>query len=851
MWRVAWAGAVRHKLRYALTALAVVLGVAFTTGTLVFTDTIGRTFDGLFGDIYAHVAVSVRASEQFSGGASFTSTRDTIDRQLVDRVAVVPGVDRVGVSVGGYAQLVDASGHPIGHPEQGAPTLGGNWVDVPALNPYRLLPGSHPPRSSTEIVIDEQSARVGNFSVGDVVEVLTRNAPARYTIVGTARWGNADSPLGASVVLFDTATAERVLGTPGRVDEIVATRTSDVTDRQLADRVRAALGDGHLEVLTGAQVADQGKDQVRRAMGFFNTFLLVFGLIALFVSAFLIFNTFSIVVSQRMRELALLRAVGASRTQVTGSVVGEAVLIGAVAAVVGLGAGVGLAVALRGLLVLFGIDIPATGLVLSLPTVLVSLALGLGITVAAAVLPAWRAGRVPPVAAITGTSLRSTRNGVGLAVAGGTTTALGVAALSVGLFTGVGHRVLVVGVGAAVTFVGLAALGPFVSRPLSQVLGAPFRRRLTGRLARDNTMRSARRTSATAAALMVGVALVAVMSVLASSTKASIDSAVDRAMRADFIVSTLADPTTGTGFSPALRDQLAALPEVAVANAVRAQTAEVHGQQQLVLAVDTTHVGDVFDVGTVTGDLGATGATDVALSTRKAEAWGLRLGDTVPLVFARTGPTRLRLVATYTDWQVAGDVVVPMAVADADFSSALDFQVHVLLADGVSTAAGRAAVQRALAAYPNAHLSDRTGYKKARSQQVDQMLNLVYGLLGLALTIALIGIANTLALSVNERVRELGLLRAVGMTRAQTRAMVRGESVLIAAQGAILGLVIGTLLGVALVAALHDIGIDTLSVPVVQLVVVAVVAAGAGVLAAIGPARRAARLDVLAALATE
>jgi len=850
MLRLTVVGVLGHKLRYALTALAVLLGVAFIAGTLVLTDTIGRTFDGLFADIYRNTGAVVRAQQAFSPQASFVSERPRIPASLAERVRAVPGVTAVRLGVDGYAQLIGTDGKAIGNPAAGAPTLGEAW-SAGSLTPYRFLAGSRPPTTPTEVAIDKHSADVGKLRVGDQVRVLTKGAPASYTLTGIFRWGSADSPLGASITLFEPATASRVLGEPGKVNEIDVAAAKGISQQELVNRLRAALPDRSLEVLTGKQITTEGQNGVRKALGFFNTFLLVFALIALFVGSFLIFNTFSIVVAQRLRELALLRAVGASRRQVTLSVIGESLVVGVLASVVGLAAGIGLAIGLRQLLIAFGIDIPSAGLLISGRTVLVSIGAGTVITLLAAFSPARKAGRVAPVAAMREVTASEETRRVRRSVSGTAVLVAGAAALLIGLFSKLSNRIGLVGFGAAVTFLGVAILGPLIARPLSRVLGAPLARRgPIGQLARSNAMRMPKRTASTAAALMVGVALIAVMSVLAASIKASVGSVIDKTMRADFVVNSGGQAGGQTGFSPALQRQLSALPQVASSTGIRAGAVRIHGGDRVVLAVDPTHIDDLFDVGVAHGDLRTMTPTGIAISQRVADDQHLAVGSRLPVQFLGSGRD-FTVQAIYTARDLAGDYVLPIAAAQRYFSQQLDFQVYVRLASGVTPAAARPAVEQVLASYPNAKLMDRSQYKQAQVKQIDQLLNLVYGLLALALVIALVGIANTLALSIYERTRELGLLRAVGMTRAQVRSTVRYEAVIMALLGAVQGLVVGVLLGWAIVAALHASGVTVLSIPAVRLLLIAVISAAAGVLAAIGPGRRAARLDVLAAISHE
>ncbi len=853
MWRITLVGLVTHKVRYALTALAVLLGVAFMAGTFVLTDTIGRTFDGLFTDVYHSTSAVVRGKQAFTPSINFTSQRQKVDASLMDVVREVPGVVEVRAGIEGYAQLVGKNGKAIGNPAAGAPTLGEAWnVGSERMNPYHFLAGSRPPVTGSEVAIDKHSADVGHLGVGDQVLVLTQHAPKRYRITGIFRWGSADSPLGASITLFDLDTAMAVLSEPGKVDEIDVAAAGGVSQQQMVTRLRAAVPDPGLEIVTGQKVTEEGQSAVRKAMGFFNTFLMVFALVALFVGCFLIFNTFSIVIAQRMRELALLRAVGATRGQVMRSVLGESVIIGVLASAAGLGAGIGLAIALRALLDALGLDIPSTGLLISTRTIVVSMVVGTAITVLAALSPARKAGKVAPVAALQEVAVNEETRKLRRALSGAAVTLGGLALLMVGLFTNVDNRVAFVGAGAAATFLGIAVLGPLISRPLSAVIGAPLRwRGPSGQLARDNAMRTPKRTSATAAALMVGVALVALMSVLASSIKSSVGSIIDSTMRADFVVTGGGQPGGPSGFSPTLAQRLSTLPEVASSTAIRAGAVRIAGSGTVVLAVDPRHTADLFDIGLVSGNVETMTPNGIAVSQRAADDHHLKIGSPVEVTFTSTGTKTFTVQAVYTARELAGDYVLPIAAASQNFNSKLDFQVYVKLAQGVAAASGRAAIDSVLNSYPTATLMDRTEYKKQQVAQVDQMLNLVYGLLGLALIIALVGIANTLALSIHERTRELGLLRAVGMTRGQLRSTVRLESVIIALLGATEGLVAGTLFGWAIVAALKSQGISRLSVPVTQLLVVAVLAGLAGVVAAIAPSRRAARLDILRAVTTE
>jgi putative ABC transport system permease protein len=762
IWRITAKGAMAHRRRYSLTALAVLLGVAFIVGTLVLTDTMNASFDGLYRQIYQGTSAVIRARQPF-----------------------MPGVKAVSLGIDGYAQLVGRNGKAIGKPGNGPPTLGQAWTDIAALNPLRILPGGHPPRASSEVVIDKHSAAVGHFRVGDKVVVLTQQPPATYTISGIATWGGADSPLGASITAFDPVTAARVLGRPGKADSINVEAARGVSQEQLVSRLRGVIRNPKIEVLSGQAVTAEGQKAIHQALGFINAFLLVFAFIALFVGSFIIFNTFSIVVAQRVRELALLRAVGASRVQVLASVLGESLVIGVLAAVAGVAAGTVLAIGLKAGLAALGFSLPATGLVVSLRTVLTGLGVGILITLVSAVWPARRAASVPPVTAM-------------------------------------------------------------------QNMSAEPRRRATGKLAQQNAMRNPARTAATAAALMVGVSLVSVMTIVASSTKDSVNAIIDSAMRADYVIGSGAVPGgPGGGFSPRLERSLSALPQVSTATGIRSGVAQAYGKTATVTATDPAKAAALFSIGVLQGRLAGMTASGIAVSSQIAASHQLRIGSPVSLTFPATGRKTYRVQVIYKVRELAGDYVLPLAAATANFPQALDSQIFVKLAPGVTASTGRHAIGRVLAAYPNATLTDQAQYKQQQAQQVNQLLNLVYGLLALALIIALIGIANTLALSNYERIRELGLLRAVGLTRGQLRSMVRLESLIISLLGAFEGLGLGIVLGWAIVAALRPQGITHLVFPVAQLLVLAAAAGLAGLLAAIAPGRHAARLDVLRAVTSD
>ena len=825
-----------RKLRLALSGLAVVLGVSFVSGTFVLTDTLGRVFDELFAGVNEGTSVTVRGVSALGGDD--LQSRPPVDAAVLAAVRAVDGVASATGRVSGYAELV-LDGKPVA--TGGAPSIG---VDLQPDSPLETLTlrAGRAPRGPGEVAIDKATADRVGLAVGDRAQVALRDGLRDVTVTGTLGFGEADSFAGASLTAFDLPSAQRLVGETGRFSEVAVEAEDGVADDELAARVGAVLPDA-AEAVTARQSSAESSAEVKRGLGFFTTALLVFAGISLFVGAFLIFNTFSMLVAQRARELALLRALGASRRQVTSSVLVEALAVGLLASLVGFGLGIAVAVGLRALLSTLGIDLPEGDLVLAPRTLAVSLLVGVGVTAVAALVPARRAARVAPVEAMresTPAEERSLRRrgllGAGLLLPG-------VGVLASGLSSG---ALPLVGAGAAVTFLGVATLSPLVARPVTSALAAPFvRLGVPGRLGRANAVRSPRRTSATAAALMVGLALVSAVSVLGSSLKASVDELVERSLGADFILTS----SSFQGFSPAVADRLRAAPEVDGVLALRFARLAVDGRQGGVSGIDPSAVGQVLQLDVVEGDLAALDATGLAVSTEVADELGLAIGDDVPVTWARTGGATLTVSALYAPNEFLEDyAVVEQAVADNTGEQLLG-AVFLTVDEGVSPAAGGRAVEAAVGDLPTVRVDDRAAFVAEQSSQVDQLLNAITVLLVLSVVIAVLGIVNTLALSVVERTRELGLLRAVGLQRRQLRRMIRIESVVIALYGALLGLLVGTAFGWALVRALREQGVTEFALPVGRLALVVVAAALAGVLAAALPARRAARLDVLAAVA--
>jgi putative ABC transport system permease protein len=842
-----------RKFRLVATALAVTLGVAFMAGTLVLTDTFGKTFDDLSAGVYKGTDAVVRATAVFNGPQFTGEQRPFVNASLASTLGQVPGVAATEGSVFGYTRLIGKNGKALGNPANGAPTLGGNWNQVAALNPWHLVAGQAP-RAAGQVVIDKKSATDGHLRVGDFTTVLVKGPPQRVQVVGIIGFGTADSPGGASVVLFTTPVAQQLVSAPGKYTSVLFVAKPGVSQQQLVSNLRSNLPHG-LEAITGAALIKESQDQFAKVLAFFNTFLLIFAVVALLVGAFMIFNTFSITVAQRTRENGLMRALGASKRQVLGAVLLEAVVIGIIASAIGLAAGVAVAIGLKAMLSALGMaSLPTGGIVFTARTAVIAGLAGLAVTMVAAASPARKAAKVPPVAAMQDVAVGSTGYGSKERVmVGSAILVLGVAALFTGLFTNVASRVLVVGVGALLVFFGVSVLGRTVSLPLSRAVGAPLPRLrgVTGKLARQNAMRNPKRTAASASALMIGVGLVGFITILASSSTASVNSAIDRSFAGDIVI----DSGGGLmgGVDPALAGQLGKLSQVQAATGVAIGLAEVNGKVEQLSAVDPGAASQIFNVSPVQGSVAGLGRSGIAVYKDVAAADQLKLGSTIPVLFKDTGPQKLTVALIYGEATGAPTPRYFMGnqAFNANFPVRYDSRVFVKKAPGVSTAAALAAVRAVAAKYSGTTVMDQAAFKADQAKPIQQMLTLVYALLALAIVIALLGIGNTLALSIFERTRELGVMRAVGMTRHQLRAMIRWESVIIALQGTILGLLIGVFFGWALVLAMRNQGITEFSVPLLTLLVVVVLAALAGAAAAIWPSRRAAKLNILRAIVTE
>lgn len=821
---------------------AVVIGVAFLSGTLVFGDTIRGGFDDAFSTATSGTDVVVRAEQTV--GDNEVATRPSLPSRLVTEVAVVDGVDEVAPTIDGAAQIVGSDGEAIGG--QGPPTIGTNWVEIPELNPYDLAEG-RAPQDADEVVIDRGSARLGGLAVGDRTTVRTP-APVDVEVVGIATFDGSDS-LGGSTLAAFTEERARELFVAGEevVGTIGATAADGVSAEQLADRIGETLPPG-LEALTGEQLATEMSDSLGDDfLDFFTTFLVAFSAIAVLVATFSIHNTFTVVLAQRLRESALLRAIGATRRQVLAGIAVEAVLVGLLASAIGVAAGLGLAAGLGALFGAIGFDFPGSGLVVDADSLVLAGIVGMVVTLGAALVPAVRASRTPPLAALrdvahdsSGVSRSRAVIGMLLALGGLTTAILGRSGLST------------VGLGAGLLVVGTIVLGPTLAGPAARVLGAlPARLRGgSGALARGNAARNPRRTASTASALLIGVCIVSLFTVFASSLKASVADVLAGSVTGEVVVQ--ADGFSGAGLGPELAEELEGLPQVGDAVGFSDAPGLIGGEEQLFTAVDPASLAEVADIGVAGGSLADVTGDSVAVSTDLATDRGWDVGEVVDVTFVDGAVVPVRIAATFERPEVVGSVVMPRQLAGDHMTQLRDWLVVVDVVDGSSVAEVKEAVGDVASRHGAQEVYDIDGFVEASAGELDGLLAVVYALLALSIVIALIGIGNTLSLSIHERTRELGLLRAVGQTRRQLRAMVRWESVMVATFGTLSGVVLGTFIAWAFMSALiASEGIGTFQAPITSLAVVVGIGALVGVVAAVRPARRAARLNVLAAVATE
>jgi putative ABC transport system permease protein len=828
--------------RLVLTGLAIVASTAFLSATFVFRDTIQRTFDALFADVYSRVDAYVQSTNTVEGFFGF-ERRDRLPDSFVGELRAMPGVADAQPVVQDDAVVIKRDGKPLERPT--APTFGAT-INRGELSIWKVEQG-RAPANGTEVALEHTTAADAGYRLGDTVKVNAAGGSRDFTLVGIVAYDDLISPGNATWALFDDTTASDFVAKPGFVDAVMIRGDGSQSGDALAASIGQQLDPKVAESLTSKQITDQSQSEIERSLGFLTLFLSIFSFIALGVGAFVIYNIFSISAAQRRQEHGLLRAVGASRRQVTWTMLIEALTIGLVGSLAGLAGGIGLAVGIRTILSWFDFLLPSRGLALEPRTVVITIAAGVITSLVAALVPALAAGRVPPVAAMTDTAYERVGSVRRRIIAAVVSAVLGVVAI-VEVFAGADKIWL--GAGVVAVFIGLILLGPVMAKPIADGLGSIVQRLrgVPGTMARGNVQRNPRRTARTAAPVLIGVALVSGATVFAASIKAQLRDSIGSTFAGEYVINS----TNGgsLSFSPGFVDSLNQLPEVGTASGLGfVLVAGADGQRASGAVIDPVTAKGLFDFRFAAGSLDALTPQTVLISASAAARDDLSLGS--PFRVRVDGAPRVLTVAGIYE---ATDFL-PARAYDRDTfagtsTSVTAAVVSLTAAPGVSDSEFRRAVGAAVTAYGIGQLQDREEFIGSRADIVDRSLTFVYGLLALSIVIAVFGIVLTLLLAVYERRRETGLLRAVGMSRSQVRTTVRWESVLTSLYGAIVGVVFGLGLGYVVIVALRDEGLTHFAVPVGNILVIIVLAFVVAVLAAVIPARRATRVDILEAIAT-
>ena len=846
MLHAAWKSLLGRKLRLFMSTFAIVLGVAFVAGTLIFTDTLNKSFVAIFDSSVGDVVVRpVGAADNESNPTTLS-----IPAEVVDTLADVPGAARADGNVVSFGVFViGKNNRVIGG--QGAPGLAFNASSAPAaggVEPLQVVRG-RAPKGEDEVVIDAATVRRAGYGLGEKVRLVSagKQALLEPKLVGIADYPDGGSLNGATASIFDTKTAQKLfLDGKDVFNDAWVTASPGVSQQELRDNVAKVLPKGY-QAVTGKKAAAEAASGLLQAINFITIFLLVFAGIALVVGSFLIVNTFSMLVAQRSRELALFRALGASRRQVTRSVLFEAFVVGLVGSSVGLGLGVLLAMGIRALFASLGLDLSGTSLVIAARTPIAAFVVGLLVTMVAAYLPARRSSMIPPIAALRDDVAMPESSMRRRLLVGSLMMLAGVAAGLTGLFVDVPKPGYWVGAGALLAMLGMAAASPSTSRPFLLVTAALYRRVFgsVGNLAGQNSLRNPRRTAATASALMIGLTLVTTMSIAGSSAKASVDATVKKSFLGDIVISN----AIGQGFSTEIATMAAKQPGVKSVTRVRTVVTRRDGDRTFLAAVDPATISSVFRVDLSAGSLKDFKGDSLLVDTKTAADKGLKVGQRIPFNFPN-GTTKLRIAGLY-DSALGASYLTTLDALEGGGYKPEDSQLLLKLDPGASSAEVKKRLEDATAKLPIITVKDQREYAAEQRAPIDRLVLMIYALLGLALVIAVLGVVNTLGLSIIERTREVGLLRAIGLDRRQMRRMVALESVAIAVLGALMGIGMGLLFGIALMASVRDEGLEVTRIPWASLGGYLLVSVVIGMLAALLPARRAGRLDVLEAIATE
>jgi putative ABC transport system permease protein len=831
-------------------AIAILVGVAFVVGSFVLADSLRKTFDELFTQISENLDLEVRSAIAFEGSAtSGEDQRDPIPAALADQVAAVDGVATVEPSLFRYAQLVDKDGEAVS--TQGAPTFGVSWTGPGGLAGLQIKDEGTAPSGPDEVAIDKASADREDFSAGDTITVLTDTGSHEFTITALVGLGDSDGFAGATLAAWDPATAADVLGAGDQVDAIDVAVEDGANAATVQRRIEQILPAG-TEVVTRDVLIAENKEDVDTFISAFGNGLLGFAFVTAFVSAFLINNVFAISIGQRLRELALLRAVGANGRQVRRMIYVEALVTSVVATILGIVAGIFVAKGIVSIFNAAGAGFPDVSTVLKPRTIVMAFLVGVGITMASVIIPAVRAARVPPVAAMRpelGFEALSAKR----LVVGSIVSLVGAVAFVIGLFVRPGGTLgllTLAGAGALLMFLGVASVSSTVARPATKALGWPIAKvfKTPGVLARENAGRSPRRTSATAAALMIGVALVSAASVFAASLRHTFSDILERAVQADYIVT----DESFQGLPPVVAEALADVPEVAAVTPIRLAQVLINGDRKDVGAADPSTLGQLVNIDMQEGSIEDLAQGGILVHKDPAKDLDLQVGDTVSATFQNGTEEELRVDGIYNDASLVGNWLISLdTLEQATSQPPRDLFIVAKLADGVTPQQGDAAVEAATAQFPQAKVQSNAEFRDDQEGQIDQLLVVISVLLGFAILIAVLGISITLALGVFERTREIGLMRAVGMNKRQTRRSVRWEAIIVALFGALVGIVLGTLIGIALALAVPDTVIDKIVIQVSTIVIILIGAVIAGFLAALYPSYKASNMNVLEAISTE
>ena len=841
MFRLSLKMTLARKGRLLLTSLAIILGTSFLAGTSIFSATVNSTFDRLFTDVFRDVDAYVRSTSSVDTG--FGEQRAPSPISALETILGVEGVSAAVGDMQSYARVIGKDGKPLGE-DQGPPTFGG--IASSSVAGLWNTESGRLPIGPKEVMLDRTTAEAGKFAIGDTVRVNALSGTREFSLVGIANYGDISSPGGATFALFDQPTASEFLLKPGFVDAFLIQGDGTLSDEALAKAIDAALlPSDKLETLTGAQITEETTSQIKTVLGFFTTFLTAFSFIALGIGCFVIYNVFSITAAQRQRESALLRAIGASRRQVTNSLLVEAVVIGLVGSTLGFIFGIGLSQALSALLNAIGLEIPTTGLTINSSAIFSTVLVGTIITTLSAILPALRSGRVPPLAAIRETALDVVTGMTRRIIIGLVFMILGVVALVASIN---GAEVIFLGLGVLAVFAGVLVLGPAISKPVAMLLGKPVAklRGITGAMSQQNAARNPKRTARTAAPVLIGVALVTSFTALAASIKSEIRESIGSSFRGDFALSV---NSRGFGGIPtSVTDQIDQLPEVQTATGVGFIAAKVGDESPFILVFNPKTADGLYNLEMIEGRQSDLGKDEIFIEQDKSIEKNLPVGSSVQVTLIDGRSIQLKVAGTYKN--AYGNYVVSRELFEGVATPLFDSFVYISTNTNVSDENARTAISAISADLGVGTLESRTEYIDSQAAQIDQFLALIYGLLFLSVIIAIVGIIITLLLSVFERRHEIGLLRSVGMTRSQVRTMVRWESVITSLFGAVTGVLLGIVTGVVIVVSLNESGISAFTLPITSTIFILIGSFIIGVIAAVFPAWRATRTEIITAIAS-